>query len=324
MFEEMKHAALLTPLLELRDSELRETMRPPWKDLGCDPGSRHADCPVYEWGSFVAEVVCGRPLFAGNGAELSMQHLSHEPQLERIPKPVRSVVKRAINKRPELRYESVEDFVEAMLAVMPAEVTPTPPAMAVIVESKQSWVPVLMATIPAGVLFLIERTLWEPTVMSISLCRLGTAIVATLVVGLATMLLKRLVPESESDVAAHAVAGIAGGTVLSGIDAASGGYAWDCIAGPSSPAIAHLLLIFGLTLGVSRWFVGLLNASGEPVATIIVAGIFGWGAAMFFEATHPVSNGAANYTMLFPAWLSTLTVGSCILDWKTRGKRDVR
>src|SRR5579859_6159672 len=76
---------------------------------------------VYEW-------LCGKPLFHGNVWEVSHQHMHTDPPPLRAIRPdlpplLEQVVSKALTKKPEDRFESVQAFAEALAWVGQASTT---------------------------------------------------------------------------------------------------------------------------------------------------------------------------------------------------------
>jgi len=93
--------------------------------------SRHGD--QYSLAVTYAELRRGRPVFAGkNMYELMVECLSRDPDLSGLEEPEQQVLRKALNKDPNLRYGTCLEFVhELSKAVSPAPLPPAPPQGAV-------------------------------------------------------------------------------------------------------------------------------------------------------------------------------------------------
>ncbi len=70
---------------------------------------------IYALGVMLFEMLTGTPPFTGESiGEVLMKHLNEEPDLSQIEAPFRSVVKLAMNKNPDARYQSPAEMVEAI------------------------------------------------------------------------------------------------------------------------------------------------------------------------------------------------------------------
>ncbi|HEX8769413.1 MAG TPA: protein kinase [Acidimicrobiales bacterium] len=135
---------------------------------------------VYALGVVLYEMVCGRAPYSGDtDVAVALQHLSGSPLPPRqvragIPRPLESVILRAMAKRPDERYATAGQLQTALLSVDPRaddaqpaierDVTP-PGGVPRFRESERSWlVPVVLIVILAvtlgvvGVLFARSET----------------------------------------------------------------------------------------------------------------------------------------------------------------------
>src|SRR5437763_1069913 len=70
---------------------------------------------IYALGACLYEMLTGTPPFLGaTPSEILMKHLSAEPDCAGIPEPFCTVIKRAMAKDPAVRYQSVQEMVEAV------------------------------------------------------------------------------------------------------------------------------------------------------------------------------------------------------------------
>ncbi|MDP9175480.1 MAG: serine/threonine protein kinase [Planctomycetota bacterium] len=70
---------------------------------------------IYALGALLFEMLTGQVPFNGSStAEVLMKHLSSEVNLEHIDEPFKSVIRKAMEKNPADRYQSVQEMVEAV------------------------------------------------------------------------------------------------------------------------------------------------------------------------------------------------------------------
>ena len=70
---------------------------------------------IYALGVMLYEMVTGRVPFDGESSqEIIMKHLTADPEVNDVPEPFRTVVRRALRKDPEQRYSSVAEMVAAL------------------------------------------------------------------------------------------------------------------------------------------------------------------------------------------------------------------
>jgi serine/threonine-protein kinase len=91
------------------------------------PADERSD--VYSAAVIVYEVLTGRRPFEGQGAALMKQVLQGEPPLPsslepRLSKELDHVLLKALSKRPETRFRSARQFLEALLAAFDGEPLP--------------------------------------------------------------------------------------------------------------------------------------------------------------------------------------------------------
>ena len=68
---------------------------------------------IYALGVLLYEMLTGEVPFAGESpAEILMKHMSAEPELKNIEEPFAGVIKKALAKDPDERYQSVQEMVE--------------------------------------------------------------------------------------------------------------------------------------------------------------------------------------------------------------------
>ncbi|MCA9263230.1 MAG: protein kinase [Planctomycetales bacterium] len=73
---------------------------------------------IYALGVILYEMLVGHPPYVGETmAEVLMRHLSGEPDLSQVEEPFRSVIRKALAKSPEDRYQSAQEMAEEVFGV---------------------------------------------------------------------------------------------------------------------------------------------------------------------------------------------------------------
>lgn len=84
-------------------------------EIGSGNYSRGVD--IYALGVMLYEMLCGKVPFEGSSmAEVLMKHLTSQPELDNLPQPFARVIRKALEKDPKDRYQTVEEMVDEMLA----------------------------------------------------------------------------------------------------------------------------------------------------------------------------------------------------------------
>ncbi len=84
-------------------------------EIGSGNYSRGVD--IYALGVILYEMLCGKVPFEGSSmAEVLMKHLTSQPELDNLPQPFARVIRKALEKDPKDRYQTVEEMVDDMLA----------------------------------------------------------------------------------------------------------------------------------------------------------------------------------------------------------------
>ena len=84
-------------------------------EIGSGNYSRGVD--IYALGVMLYEMLCGKVPFEGSSmAEVLMKHLTAQPELDNLPQPFGRVIRKALEKDPKDRYQTVEEMVDEMLA----------------------------------------------------------------------------------------------------------------------------------------------------------------------------------------------------------------
>jgi tetratricopeptide (TPR) repeat protein/uncharacterized RDD family membrane protein YckC len=70
---------------------------------------------IYQLGCLLYELLSGKKPFEGSTAfEVMFKHVTGVPGLDELPKDLRAIVEKALNKNPDERYQSVDDFVQEL------------------------------------------------------------------------------------------------------------------------------------------------------------------------------------------------------------------
>ncbi len=78
-------------------------------------GKYDASVDIYALGIMLHEMLTGTPPFVGDSVgEILMKHLTKEPDLSQVEEPYRSVIAKAIAKKPEDRFASATEFAEQL------------------------------------------------------------------------------------------------------------------------------------------------------------------------------------------------------------------
>ncbi len=81
-------------------------------------GNYHRGIDIYALGVMLYEMLLGRVPFEGSTmGEILMKHLTEQPQVEDMPAPFGSVIRKALAKDPNDRYQKVDEMLEALLEV---------------------------------------------------------------------------------------------------------------------------------------------------------------------------------------------------------------
>ncbi len=84
-------------------------------EIGSGNYSRGVD--IYALGVMLYEMLLGKVPFEGSSmAEVLMKHLTAQPELDQLPKPFAHVIRKALEKDPKDRYQTVDEMIEEMLS----------------------------------------------------------------------------------------------------------------------------------------------------------------------------------------------------------------
>ena len=81
-------------------------------------GKYDARVDIYALGVMLHEMLTGEPPFVGESmGEILMKHMTSEPDLTRVDEPFRSIIKKAMEKDPENRFQNASEMVELAFGV---------------------------------------------------------------------------------------------------------------------------------------------------------------------------------------------------------------
>lgn len=84
-------------------------------EIGSGNYSKGVD--IYALGVMLYEMLLGKvPFEGGTMAEVLMKHLMTQPQLDELPAPFGRVIRKALEKDPKDRYQTVDDMIDEMLS----------------------------------------------------------------------------------------------------------------------------------------------------------------------------------------------------------------
>jgi uncharacterized RDD family membrane protein YckC len=85
-------------------------------EIGSGDYSRGVD--IYALGVMLYEMLLGRVPFEGSSmAEVLMKHLTSQPEVDSLPAPFGKVIRKALEKDPKDRYQTVDEMIDELMAV---------------------------------------------------------------------------------------------------------------------------------------------------------------------------------------------------------------
>ena len=85
-------------------------------EIGSGNYSRGVD--IYALGVMLYEMLLGKVPFEGSSmAEVLMKHLTAQPEVDELPGPFAGIIRKALEKDPNDRYQTVDEMVDELLAV---------------------------------------------------------------------------------------------------------------------------------------------------------------------------------------------------------------
>ncbi|MFQ5463485.1 MAG: serine/threonine protein kinase [Phycisphaerae bacterium] len=85
-------------------------------EIGSGNYSRGVD--IYALGVMLYEMLLGKVPFEGSSmAEILMKHLTSQPEVDELPEPFTKIIRRALAKDPDDRYQNVNEMVDDLLSV---------------------------------------------------------------------------------------------------------------------------------------------------------------------------------------------------------------
>jgi serine/threonine protein kinase len=85
-------------------------------EIGSGNYSRGVD--IYALGVILYEMLLGKVPFEGSSmGEVLMKHLTSQPEVDHLPEPFAKVIRKALEKEPKDRYQTVDEMVENLLQV---------------------------------------------------------------------------------------------------------------------------------------------------------------------------------------------------------------